>query len=287
VEQHGTAGQIEESRGMNSGELSTLLEFTEGAATAEMFRAAPTEFSLEVVESDEYVARFTPKIDVMMFNRVVGLGLKTRASKGTVDALVKGYVERGVKNFALQISPEANPPELHNWLADHGLEIRDSWSKMYRPATPVDQIKTDLRIERIDKSRADLFGQTACNGFGMPDTLSPMVGGPVGLPDWFHYIAFDGSTPAAVAALFVRNGVGWLGIAATLPDYRNRGAQGALMTRRIQDGIDQGCDFLITETWKEIPEKPNPSYRNMLRTGFIAAYDRPNYMMPKEHPANN
>jgi hypothetical protein len=32
------------------------------------------------------------------------------------------------------------------------------------------------------------------------------------------------------------------------------------------------------ETGKETPEDPNPSYRNMVRSGFQLAYDRHNWV---------
>jgi hypothetical protein len=37
----------------------------------------------------------------------------------------------------------------------------------------------------------------------------------------------------------------------------------------------------VTETGEDLPEKPNPSFRNMMRAGFKLAYQRRNYMPPK------
>jgi hypothetical protein len=118
----------------------------------------------------------------------------------------------------------------------------------------------------------------------MPDTLVPMISGTVGREGWLHYVAWDDATPVAVAALLVRGNVGWLGVATTLPGYRRRGAQGALMTRRVRDGTELGCEWFVTETGKDLPDKPNPSYHNMIRSGFTVAYDRPNYMLPLPEP---
>ena len=47
------------------------------------------------------------------------------------------------------------------------------------------------------------------------------------------------------------------------------------MARRIRDGADLGCRWLVTETGEDTPHHPNPSYHNMLRTGFLLAYQRP------------
>jgi GNAT superfamily N-acetyltransferase len=89
---------------------------------------------------------------------------------------------------------------------------------------------------------------------------------------------FDGETSVAGGALFVKGDVGWLGIASTLPAHRRHGAQGALMARRIRDAVELGCRWVVTETGEDTPEHPNPSYHNMLRTGFVLAYQRPNYI---------
>ena len=39
-----------------------------------------------------------------------------------------------------------------------------------------------------------------------------------------------------------------------------------------------GCEWFVTETGEDTVANPNPSYHNMLRTGFKPAYLRPNYL---------
>jgi len=67
-------------------------------------------------------------------------------------------------------------------------------------------------------------------------------------------------------------------VAGTLPAFRRRGGQGAIMARRIRDAVQLGCRWVITETGEDLPDRPNPSYHNMLRAGFSLAYQRPNYL---------
>jgi GNAT superfamily N-acetyltransferase len=247
-----------------------------------MFRVSPPGFGFEVDETDEYVARFAPSMDIMMFNRAVGLGVNRPVTKGTIDHIVQRYRDKGLTNFAIQLSPEAQPAEAHEWLTGQGLAVRDYWTKGYRTADKNLMMKTDLRIEQNDKSQATAFGETVCAAFGMPLSLLPVIAAPVGLPGWNHYLAYDGDSPAAAAALMVRDTTGWIGIGGTRPEFRGRGAQSALIARRIRDGSKLGCTIFVAETWKERPDKPNPSFHNMLHTGFVVAYDRPNYMMPPQ-----
>ena len=102
-----------------------------------------------------------------------------------------------------------------------------------------------------------------------------MLGGWVG----YHYIAWEDAIAVACGAMYVHENVGWLGVAGTLPSHRKRGAQSALMARRIQDGLSLGCKWFVTETGEDTADRPNPSFHNMMRNGFALAYQRPNYML--------
>jgi ribosomal protein S18 acetylase RimI-like enzyme len=93
----------------------------------------------------------------------------------------------------------------------------------------------------------------------------------------YSYVAYAGDEPAGAGSMIVNGEFCHLFNAATLPEFRRRGAQSAIMARRIEEGIKQGCRWFMTETDEDTPENSNPSYRNMLRTGFQLAYLRPNY----------
>jgi GNAT superfamily N-acetyltransferase len=142
-------------------------------------------------------------------------------------------------------------------------------------------IPTDYRIAVAETGDAKAFAEVATIGFGMPPQWRPWLAASVGRAGWRHYLAWKDSKPVACAALFVRGDAGWLGVATTVPAARGRGAQGALLARRIEDGLALGCRWFVTETGEETPERPNPSFRNMIRAGFKVAYHRQNYMPPR------
>jgi hypothetical protein len=117
--------------------------------------------------------------------------------------------------------------------------------------------------------------------------LSPAAE-PKDIPEWLSASAlrprdrwtkvYRGAEPApATATRYVIT----LGVATTLSSARGRGAQGALLAQRIHDGLALGCTWFVTETGEETPERPNPSFRNMIRAGFTVAYHRQNFMPPK------
>ena len=258
--------------------LARLVEFTEGEAYAEQLRVAPPEWRCSAERTELGWCLFAPTLDFVLFNRIVGCGLGSPATRsGLHDALAR-YRAAGLRRFGVQLAPAGEPAELSQWLAEEGLTKGDNWAKVYRGNGVVTEVQTDLRIEPASKRDANAVGTIASDAFAMPVQLAPWIASLVGRPNWYHYLAWDGSTPVAVAALFVHGEVGWLGIAGTLATARRRGAQSALMARRISDGISLGCRWFVTETGEDLPTKPNPSFHNMLRAGFKVAYQRPNYL---------
>jgi hypothetical protein len=91
-------------------------------------------------------------------------------------------------------------------------------------------------------------------------------------------MAFDDERPVAGAAMFVKDGSAWFGVAGTVAEARNRGAQTALLARRLHDAKRLGCSWVTAETSPETPERRNPSYHNMLRVGLRVAYLRDKYL---------
>ncbi len=260
-------------------QLARLVEFGEARAYADMFRHAPPGLHLRVEQIGPAIALIAPDLPILLFNRVIGLGLDGAATPAAVDAAVAAYRSAGVKHFGVQLSPAAQPLELPDWLQTRGLAPTSRWAKVYRAAEPdTTETATTLRIERIGPDQAAAFGSVACTAFGLPHFLQPWLAAGVGWPGWHHYLAYDGAQPVATGALYVNGEVGWLGIGSTLPTHRRRGGQGALLVQRIQQAAQSGCRWLITETGEDTPAQPNPSFRNMLRTGFLLAYQRPNYM---------
>ena len=216
--------------------------------------------------------------EALMFNRVIGLGLGQPATKVEVDELIESYRQAGIKRYGFQLIPGAQPAGLPGWLGKQGFRAGDNWAKCIRGNEPAPQVQTDLEIKPVGPEEAGAFARIACNVFHLPDFLQPWTASLVGRAGWNHYMAYDGSKPVATGSLFVRNEVGWLGSGATLHEYRQRGAQGAIMARRIKDGLEQGCRWLVTETPEDTPARPNPSYHNMRRTGFKLAYLRRTYL---------
>ncbi|HKZ71229.1 MAG TPA: GNAT family N-acetyltransferase [Anaerolineales bacterium] len=261
--------------------IARLVEFGEAEAYADLYNATPPDYAAQFgigVHRIESAFMFTAlAFDIPLFNRVVGLGLREPATEAMVDEAIAHFQGRGVKHFAFQTSPEAQPVGLGGWLTARNLRSPDNWVKMIRGTEPPPEIKTDLRVELIGPDDTNAFSEIAAIAFGMPPVVGAWLTPITGRAGWRHYLAFAGDGPVGCGALFVKDKIGWLGIAGTLPAARGRGAQGALMAGRIRDATELGCEWIITETGEETLANPNPSYRNMVRMGFKLIYPRPNY----------
>jgi hypothetical protein len=267
---------------LTSARMVEINEFGEAEAQADFLLCSPPEFArltrLEVKRIGSVWVSMIPELDSAFFNRIVGLGIGESATESMLEEAIAVLENAGCQNYMAQLSPLAEPAQCQEWLERRGLAPSRNWAKMYRGNEPAPMLSSDLRVEKIGKGQADAFAEVVLKTFEMPPILRLLVKGFVGQPGWLHYLAFDGQKPVAGAAMFVKGEVGWLGFAGTLKQYRKRGGQGALFSRRIQDGLALGCKWFVTETGEDTPEDPNPSYHNMQRSGFKLAYLRRNYV---------
>lgn len=83
------------------------------------------------------------------------------------------------------------------------------------------------------------------------------------------FLAEIDGKPAAAGALAIHQGVALFAGASTLPEFRGRGLQGALLQARMRYAGEQGCDLAMM-----VAEPGSNSQRNAQRQGFLIAYTR-------------
>jgi len=225
------------------------------------------------------VAFALTKLDIGFFNRTIGVGVARPAVETDVDDVVGFYDGAGRGTSVAQLASHATPPEMVGWFEARGYARSRTWVKMWHALESIPEAKSDLRIEAIDREWADEFGRlSVVEAYGFPESVGLMAGAVVGQPGWSSYVGFDGDVPVSTGAMRIEDGVAWLGFGATTPTHRGRGGQSAIFARRLRDAREAGCRFAVVETGKETPEEPNPSYRNMVRSGFELAYFRHNWV---------
>jgi GNAT superfamily N-acetyltransferase len=210
--------------------------------------------------------------DFAMFNRAMGLGLDEPASEELVDETLDFLA--GTRSY-VSVAPEARPAELAAWLQARGLTPGYGWTKFVRPASNPPEAQTALRIERVENGES--FGAAAAGGFEVPDLFRDWLALLPARDGWHCFVAFEGADPAGAGALYVAGQTGWLGIGATVPRHRGKGAQSALIAKRIEAARDLGCEMVVSETGKPIDGRAGQSYRNLLRAGLEPVYVRPSF----------
>lgn len=224
------------------------------------------------------IALRASRLDVLMFNRVVGFGVGHPARSAELDDAIEFFRAAGVPRVMVNLAPTTTP-RLTEWLGARGFVPHNHWIRLWRDASvPVDA-PPDPRVRPMGREHAKHFAQTKVEAHGFPETMIPWIAATVGLPGWRHWAAFEGEVPVAFGALFVSRGLGWLGFATTQPEHRRKGMQTALIATRIRAAAERECRLLSVETSEDTPEKPNSSTHNLVRMGFAIAYRRQNWVL--------
>ena len=141
-----------------------------------------------------------------------------------------------------------------------------------RPAVPVDPIAGAITIERVkggSTDAAETYGRLAAVAFGSASpVMIHLFAAFFAVPGIRLYRARVDGAVAGVARLAIDGDLAEFGGGATLPEFRGRGVQQAMLRHRIDEACAAGCSILVTEA-----EPEDGSARNILRAGFEAAFD--------------
>lgn len=215
-------------------------------------------------------------------NRVVGIGLAAPLTEDELDDIIARYATSNAERFIIQWSPAANPADAHRWFINRGFTMLPRpITKLYCRAGATHALVADplLAVREIGPEDAQTFEELVAAPLGVPAGLGPGIRSTIGLPGWRFYLVFDGNRPIAGSALYVRGRMAWCGLGATIESDRRRGAQAALLARRLHDAAGDGCVWVSADTLAEMADQPSQSFRNMRRAGFATLYDRPNYLL--------
>jgi GrpB-like predicted nucleotidyltransferase (UPF0157 family)/GNAT superfamily N-acetyltransferase len=253
-------------------------ESTEAEATYQMFLNAPpkavkrTGFSL--LHENGVTAIRADIFEGFSLNRVLGI---SEIDEKFLDKIEKFYKGKPGK-FALQIPPGLIKYETKQLLDSRGYEYSNSWVTFYRDTSPSVSRGTEFGIREIGPEYAADYGRILNEVFAFPQEFDEITSCTLGRKNWITFMAFDGNKPAGSASVYISGENGYLSFGNVLPEYRNKGIQGELLTRRINAARVRGVKWLFVDTGETSEENHNPSYWNILRKGFRLMYHRPNYV---------
>ena len=204
-----------------------------------------------------------------------GLGMNGSVSDADLDRLERWYRERNSPT-AIEACPLADP-SLFQGLGRRGYAITETANFLVRRLQPREEIPAPA-VEIGETTDTQAWAHLLARGFFEHE---PMAGElEIGMDllraeSMRAFTAMLDGEPAASGALAVVDGIAGLCADATLPRFRGRGAQLALIRHRLREGIAAGCEFAIVET-----APCTISQRNYQRCGFEVAWTQLTFVLP-------
>ena len=204
-----------------------------------------------------------PELDFV--NRVYGLWPEDAEQ---VPRLARFYRDRGVRAWS-ELAPSARFTQLAEALTDAGAAQIGFHAMLAGPATP--PARPEVHVEHADDP--ELFADVLLRGHGVPEGARTRDRASVArweeTDGWRLYLARVDGEPAGAALLTLDDDFGYLANASTLPEFRNRGVQTALIAARIAAAAELGVALICSQT-----EFGSASQRNLERVGLRVAYTK-------------
>jgi len=215
-------------------------------------------------------------------NQACGLGLAGPVSAGEIDRLVAFYVGRGVEP-KIEVCPFADPSLLAG-LAARGFTLREFEVVLARVIAPGEDLAAALphgwpaavevvRVDPEDDAAVRRFVDVSSSGFlrdqTVPEALEALAWRVARHPRCDSFEARCDDQVVAGGGMETGEGVACLFGASTLPPWRGRGIQQALMVRRMQRAVERGCRLVTIHSDPRIA-----TARNASRLGFLPAYTK-------------
>jgi len=263
-------------------EIDRLLEGAEVAAWRDFYEGCEPglrkDLGIRIEQMPFAIVTIAAAFDVLAFNRAILTAHDGDLDDDHLDQILRLFHGSGLSRAFVQVHPALLTDRTANLLSDRGLAAYNRWIKLQRSTEDVPDAGSGLDVVRVGPDLAGEFARVVVSSFGWPPGAEGMIASCVGREGWAHYAAIDSGHVVATAASFVHDDSAWFDFAATLPEARGRGAQSALVARRIADAVRAGCRRVVVETSEPRPDNAAQSHRNVTRLGFQLAYARPNYL---------
>jgi len=212
--------------------------------------------------------------------QAVGIGLDGPVSEAEIARLEEFYFSRG-DAVRVELCPLADASVLEQF-GKRGYRVTEFSNMMARPIAPGEHWPAPapgIMIERTGPDEAELWTRTVAQGFAehfpvTPELLEVMQMFALA-PRAECYLARVDGEIAGGGCVSLREGVAGLFGASTLPTFRKRGVQTALLHARLARAAAAGCDLAAC-----IALPGSISQRNILRQGFQTLYTRVKFEKP-------
>lgn len=233
-------------------------------------------FGFTVARRSGLVLLGSARLAVPLFHRAIGYGVSAPASAATVAAVLRHYAALEA-DARIEVAEGIVSRDAAALLRRHGFRReREAHFVHVRTAARPPEVRRirGLSVDTVRQRDARLFGRLARAGFEESGDRGLFVERSTafvlrrGTPGRFvGYIGRVGGEPAATGLVCLTPGVGGLYSDTTLPAFRGRGIQPAMIRARIERGLRRGQRIFTART-----EGANASARNYEQTGFVPLY---------------
>lgn len=201
-------------------------------------------------------------------NRAIGVTMD-ELSVADVDVIERFFAEHGLPSM-VELSSWAPAPTVAELSRRHYV---NTWFRSVfaldlsgREAT-ADQT-TEFRIDRVGDDDVDHWLDVFAEGFGADHVDARLASDEIArasriVPGSHTFLASLNGRSVGCGSVQIVDGVAWLGGAATLPAFRQRGVQSALVAHRLRLATELGCEIAAVTALSN-----GPSARNLVRLGF-------------------
>ncbi len=128
--------------------------------------------------------------------------------------------------------------------------------------------RAGLRIERVEDGDEGRWLDVFARGFEAEGGELRVANDEIGrasriAPDAHTFLAFIDDDVVGCGSVQFVDGIAWLGGAATIPEFRQRGVQAALVAHRLALAAEAACELAAVSALSS-----GPSARNIVRLGF-------------------
>ena len=273
--------------------LARRLERAEGLANARFVEArarlAPASGAEWIEVAGAYAMFDAPNSPC---TQTFGLGLFQMPTAADMDRLEAFFKDRGAPVLH-EVSPLADkallpvlhergyrPLELSNVLVlPIGERASSPADAENLPAAGVRN--ASLRVRVVAPGEKDVWARTMAEGWRefaeFADYMRDLTAVSAAIDGNTLFLAEMDGRPIAAGGLGIYDGVAVLAGASTIPEWRRRGAQNALLASRLDHAARSGCDLAMF-----CAEPGSGSQRNAQRHHFQVAYTRTKWAL---HPA--
>ncbi len=206
-------------------------------------------------------------------NQALGVGLGGPVEAVAFEALERFFFERG-EPAIYEICPFSDP-SLLPLLAERGYRMTELTQVLFRPIEGFvpDPHPAGLEVSRAASDEALLWSRIVANGFfegeEAPADLVRIMAGMAVAESTSSWVVRCNGIPAGGGSVQQAEGVALFAGQSTLPKYRGRGIQSALIREGLAYAATCGADLAAAMT---LPG--SGSQRNFGRAGFLVAYTR-------------